>query len=97
MGPQKSPFSFVLQVNEEGTKLRRREPLPEYDETTPSRTIVAVNLPTENPTIESVAELFSPCGDIALIRILRPGKPVPQDVKKHAGQLEARQSDVLRN
>ncbi len=75
--------SDKLEINEDGNKVRRIEPLPEYDETTPSRTVVAVNLPIENPTIETVAELFSKCGDIALIRILRPGKSVPQDVKKH--------------
>ena len=75
--------SDKLEVNEEETKVRRKDPLPEYDETTPSRTVVAVNLPTENPTIEGVAELFSKCGEIALIRVLRPGKSVPQDVKKH--------------
>ena len=72
-----------LEVNEEGTKVRRGQPLPDYDETTPSRSVVAVNLPFENPTIENVAELFKPCGDIALIRVLRPGKPIPTDVKKH--------------
>ena len=72
-----------LEVNDEGTKVRRKEPLPDYDETTPSRTVVAVNLPFENPSIENVAEMFSQSGDIALVRILRPGKPLPQDVKKH--------------
>lgn len=75
--------SEQLEVNEEGTKVRRKEALPDYDETTPSRTVVAVNLAQEAPTIESVAELFKQCGEIALIRVLRPGKPVPQDVKKH--------------
>ena len=75
--------SEKLEVNEEGTKVRRKDPLPDYDETTPSRTVVAVNLTRENPTIEGVAELFAGCGEIALIRILRPGKVVPQDVKKH--------------
>ena len=75
--------SDKLEVNEEETKVRRIEPLPEYDETTPSRTVVAVNLPYESPTIENVADLFKKCGDIALVRILRPGKSVPQDVKKH--------------
>ena len=39
-----------------------------------SRTVLAVNLPMERPTIESVAEIFSVCGEVALIRILRPGK-----------------------
>ena len=75
--------SRKLEVNEEGTKVRRTDPLPDYDETTPSRTVVAVNLPFSNPSVENIAELFSQAGDIALVRILRPGKALPQDVKKH--------------
>ena len=30
--------------------------------------MVAVNLPLERPTIEGVAEIFSACGEIVLIR-----------------------------
>ncbi|CAG9821472.1 unnamed protein product [Phaedon cochleariae] len=74
--------SDKLEINEAGTKLRRLEPLPQYDETTPSRTVVAVHMPIEKPTIENVAELFKACGEIALIRILRPGNPVPADVRQ---------------
>ena len=79
-------LSDSLEVNEEGKKVRRKAPLPDYDETTPSRSVVAINLPMENPSIENVAELFSKCGEVALIRILKPGKPVPQDVKKHSNK-----------
>lgn len=75
-----------LEVNEEGRKVRRKEPLPEFDETTPSRSVVVINLPMENPTIENVAEIFSKCGEVTLIRILRPGKTIPQDVKKHSNK-----------
>lgn len=78
--------SDLLEVNEEGKKVRRKEPLPDYDETTPSRSVVAINLPMENPSVTNIAELFSKCGEVALIRILKPGKPVPQDVKKHSSK-----------
>ncbi|KAB0803657.1 hypothetical protein PPYR_00627 [Photinus pyralis] len=74
--------STKLEINEAGTKLRRKEPLPQYDETTPSRTIVAVHMPIEKVTIENVAELFRTCGEIALVRILRPGNPIPADVRQ---------------
>ncbi|XP_065171394.1 la-related protein 6-like [Atheta coriaria] len=74
--------STKLEINEAGTKLRRLDPLPQYDETTPSRTVVAINLPIEKPTIENVAELFRACGEISLIRILRPGNPIPADVRQ---------------
>lgn len=74
--------SKKLQVNETGTKLRRTDPLPKYDETTPSRTVVAVQMPIDRPTIENVAELFKNCGEISLIRVLRPGNPIPADVRQ---------------
>ena len=73
--------SDKLEVNDLKTKVRRLDELPEYDETTPSRTVVALNLPLERPTIEGVAEIFTVCGEIVLIRILRPGNPIPADIK----------------
>ncbi|XP_063239095.1 la-related protein 6 [Bacillus rossius redtenbacheri] len=73
--------STKLQINEAGTKLRRTDPLPQYDETTPSRTVLASSLPHDKPTIERVADLFSCFGEIALVRILRPGNPVPADAR----------------
>ncbi|XP_069681668.1 la-related protein 6 [Periplaneta americana] len=73
--------STKLQINDAGTKLRRLAPLPAYDETTPSRTVVAAPLPHDRPTIESVAQLFACHGDVALVRILRPGNPVPADAR----------------
>ncbi|XP_065217478.1 la-related protein 6-like [Planococcus citri] len=73
--------STKLEINEAGTKLRRKDPLPLYDQTTPSRTVVAVDIPPEKATIECIAELFRTCGEIALVRILRPGNPIPADVR----------------
>lgn len=71
-----------IQVNDIGTKVRRLEALPVFDETMPSRTVVATDLPAEKLTIECVSELFGKCGDIALIRILRPGGTIPADVRQ---------------
>ncbi|XP_064608706.1 la-related protein 6-like [Liolophura sinensis] len=78
--------SEKLEVNEEETKVRRKDPLPEFDETTPSRSVVVVNIPINPPTIEGIAEMFSKCGEVALIRIIRPGKSIPQDVKKYSSK-----------
>merc|ERR1712014_221706 len=75
-----------LEVNDLETKVRRLEDLPAYDETTPSRTVVVLNLPMDRPTIEAVAEIFSVCGEIVLVRILRPGNPVPADIKPFANK-----------
>ncbi|XP_014602101.1 PREDICTED: la-related protein 6 isoform X1 [Polistes canadensis] len=74
--------SSKLQVNSQGTKLRRINPLPAFDQTTPSRTILAARLPVERLSVESVAEIFKPCGEIALIRVLKPGHPAPAEVRQ---------------
>lgn len=75
-------LSKTLIVNEQGNKIRRVDPIPVKDETTASRIVVAINLPDENLTMDSVSQLFKDCGDIALLRILKPGKPLPNDIKK---------------
>jgi len=75
-----------LEVNDLETKVRRLEELPPYDETTPSRTVVVLNLPMDRPTIEGVAEIFAACGEIVLVRILRPGNPIPADIKLYVAK-----------
>ena len=86
-------LSKRLEVNEAGTKVRRVAPLPETDETSPSRTVVAIGLTPDKANIESVAEMFSNGGNssIALIRILRPGSTIPPDVRQCAN----RHPDIL--
>lgn len=78
--------SQKLEINEPGTKLRRKDPLPAFDQTAPSRTVVAINLPQDKTSIECVAELFKSSGEISLIRILRPGNPVPSDIRSFANK-----------
>ncbi|XP_023172613.2 uncharacterized protein LOC111600638 [Drosophila hydei] len=75
-------MSRKIELNEQGTKVRRLEPLPSFDETMPSRTIVACDLPLDKLSIEKVSDLFSKCGEIALIRILKPGMAIPVDVRQ---------------
>lgn len=74
--------SKQIELNDVETKIRRVDPLPLYDETMPSRTVVATNLPFEKLTIEKVSDIFSKCGEIALVRILRPNAPIPADVRQ---------------
>ncbi|XP_055917506.1 uncharacterized protein LOC129949853 [Eupeodes corollae] len=71
-----------IELNEECTKVRRVDPLPSFDETMPSRTIVACDLPMDKLSIEKVSDIFSKCGEIALIRILKPGMAIPVDVRQ---------------
>lgn len=73
--------SKKLEINPQGTKLRRVEPLPPFDQTMSSRTILVARLPIKKLTVESVAEIFKSYGEIALIRVLRPGYPAPSEVK----------------
>lgn len=71
-----------IELNDECTKVRRIDPLPSFDETMPSRTIVACDLPMDKLSIEKVSDIFSKCGEIALIRILKPGMAIPVDVRQ---------------
>lgn len=75
--------SEKLEVNELGTKVRRRDPLPIQPETAPLRTVVALNLPFEKPVANDVQEMVSKYGEVILIRILKPDSPFPSDVKRY--------------
>lgn len=76
-------LSQSLEVNAEGTKVKRKHALPDIDLSTPLRTVVVVNLPDENPSVETVTDMFKHCGKIVLVRIVRPNKPFPPDVQRH--------------
>ncbi|XP_040393920.1 la-related protein 6-like [Cygnus olor] len=86
-------FSELLEVNEEGTKVRRRVPLPEsLLSIPPSKLLLAwdplpqelgVLPPLQKNFIETITRMFSPFGAIASIRILRPGRKLPSDVRKY--------------
>lgn len=72
--------SKKLVLNDEVTKVKRIDPLPcELLERNPGRTVIATKI--DEPTFDKVSEMFSKCGEIVLIRIIRPGKAIPPDVK----------------
>lgn len=75
--------SNKLEINELGTKIRRLDQIPCYDPSIPSKTVVATNFPMTSPTIKDVVNMFSCCGEIVQVRILRPGNPTSGDVKKY--------------
>lgn len=75
--------SQMLALNSDGTKIRRLAPLPDYDETLPNRMVIVYGFAdNQKPSVESVSEMFSKCGEIALVRVLRPGSSVPPEVKR---------------
>ncbi|GFY57368.1 la-related protein 6 [Trichonephila inaurata madagascariensis] len=86
--------SAVLALNPEGTKVKRLTPLPDYDETVSSRSIIVSGFSSDKPSVDSVSEMFSKCGDIALVRILRPGGSIPSDVKRFLSKNPSLQSEV---
>ncbi|XP_013786965.1 la-related protein 6-like [Limulus polyphemus] len=71
-----------LDLNKEGTKIKRKNPLPKNWDPS-SRSIVAYNLPVSQPSVEIVKDLFSKCGEISTVRILQPGNAIPADIKRH--------------
>ncbi|KAM9369042.1 uncharacterized protein LRP34_010761 [Phaethornis superciliosus] len=89
-------FSELLEVNEEGTKVRRRIPIPEsLLSVPPSKLLLAwellpqeqdVLLPLQKNFLETITRMFSPFGAIASIRILRPGRKLPSDVRKYTSR-----------
>ncbi|CAB1317037.1 unnamed protein product [Coregonus sp. 'balchen'] len=91
--------SDSLEVNREGTKVRRREPLPDWLLSTPnSKLLLAWNLFGENTgsgfttlssldqqgVLEKALKLFSAHAAVASLRILRPGKELPKELRRHA-------------
>ncbi|XP_042858454.1 la-related protein 6-like [Penaeus japonicus] len=86
-------LSTKIQINDAGSKIRRTEPLPDFEDTPATCAVLALALPLDKPSIQSVSELFGACGDIAFIRVLRAGTAVPQDLKalsaKHPQLAEA--------
>ncbi|XP_030075463.1 la-related protein 6 [Microcaecilia unicolor] len=85
-------FSEALEVNEEGTKVRRKTPVPEsLLGVPPGKVLLAWNfvpqklknsVEFQNNMIELVTKTFVPYGAIASIHILKPGKELPMNVKR---------------
>ncbi|KAK7085629.1 La-related protein 6 [Halocaridina rubra] len=76
--------STKIQINDVGTKIRRIDPLPDLEEVPVTCAVLALALPLEKPSIQSVSQLFSSCGEIAFIRVVRAGTTIPQDLKSLA-------------
>ena len=77
--------SEALVVSEDGIRVRRATPLPDIDlEDVQARTVVAENFKTP-PTIESVRDLFSAAGDVAMVRVRHPGMQTPAGATKPSG------------
>ena len=49
--------------------------------------ILAIRVPEDWATLEAITNLFSAYGNITLARVLRPGRPIPPDLRNYATQI----------
>ena len=76
--------SALLLMNEECTKIKRKNPLPEkLFEQPPVRFVVVSSMNTENPSMDFISDLFKERGEIVSVRIVRHGKKYPADLQSH--------------
>ncbi|KAI4882671.1 hypothetical protein NFI96_014654 [Prochilodus magdalenae] len=86
--------SSKLEINEEGNKVRRKEPVPESVlAQVPSKLLLVWNISypvlsedTETPrksTIEAAITILEPFGSITTVRINRPGRELPPEIQKY--------------
>lgn len=78
--------STLLSINQEGTKVRRLTEVPSQEEVSPccnSRTVVATCFSIPSPSIRDVVNIFSDCGEIIQVRVLRPGNPTSGGVRRY--------------
>lgn len=76
--------SAKLELDKDGLMIRRKRPLPENMEAPRFiRSVLAINLPTEAPTVEDVTSLFKPYGELTQVRVLRPGKALPSYLRDY--------------
>lgn len=91
--------SDKLELNENGTKVRRKKPLQPVDGSSKhSRTVIVINLPEVKEDIDEIGRDFSMFGKIGLIRIVKPNVTHPSHVKllnqiqKHIEEIPADRS-----
>ena len=78
--------STLLIVDDARAKLRRAQPLPDFDlEDVQSRTVVAENFGADTPTIDGVRERFAPAGEVLMVRVRHPGMQTPAGATSKSG------------
>jgi len=76
--------SKMLELNEEGNKVRRCNPLPHHlDEQTRSfRTILATNISKDESQMDHLADLFGQYGEMFALQLHKPGGRILDEVKQ---------------
>uniref|UniRef100_H2Z1D2 Uncharacterized protein n=1 Tax=Ciona savignyi TaxID=51511 RepID=H2Z1D2_CIOSA len=82
-------LSSSIVVSSEGLRIRRRTNLSEVLRKPRILTsVLAIRLPEEFNSVESVTSLFALFGEIGFVRLLRPDKEIPSDLRNYATQVE---------
>lgn len=62
--------STKLKFNKEKTKICRINPIPKYEDTIYAKSVIAFNLPVENPTSDDVKVLFNKFGTVRVATVM---------------------------
>ena len=81
--------SSVIQVNDEGSKIRRVAAAPKIDYSRLPRTVLITDYPESNPLEANIQREFARYGKIAQVLVLKPGKAIPLDIKACRGKYPA--------
>ncbi|CAH8290192.1 unnamed protein product, partial [Schistosoma turkestanicum] len=76
--------STKLELSEDGTTIRRVDPLPTWDRSVYFRTIILSDFPENSDvTVESIQQFFTVNGHPpSLVRVLFPNRKIPSDLKR---------------
>lgn len=73
--------SSSLELNEDSTKVRRINPVPDVDYSGIPKTIIITNYSSDVPDTSQVEQEYARYGEISQILVLTPGKAVPLSIK----------------
>lgn len=76
--------SSALEVNQEGTKVRRRKALPQEveEDTKPFRMLLTTGIPKEQANMNNMADYFAKFGEIISLQLHKPGGRSLQEVRQ---------------
>ena len=77
-----------LIVSDEGFRVKRATQLPEnLRKPRLLSSVVTIRLTEEMSSVDAITNMFAKHGEIGLVRILKPGKEIPSDLRNYATQV----------
>lgn len=73
--------SNSLELNEDATKVKRSNPVPDVDYSGIPKTIIITNYRNDNPDTSQVQQEYAKYGEISRVLVMTPGKAVPLAIK----------------